>query len=121
MKKIVFYLKTCSTNKKIMSSIDLSHWQLREIKSQPITETELDLMCSISGSYQSLFSKKSTQIKAQNIDVKSLNEPDFKRLILEHYSFLKRPVFILGDEIFIGNEKENIEKLYKKLEIQNEK
>lgn len=104
-------------NKKIMSEIDLSDWQLREIKSQSISEEELDEMYSLSGSYQSLFSKKSTQIKVQNIDVASLDEPDFKRLILEHYSFLKRPVFILGNEIFIGNDKENIRKLYEKLGV----
>lgn len=112
MKKVVFYLKTCSTNKKIMSPIDLSDWELREIKSQPITENELEAMHQLAGSYEALFSKKSTQIKLQNIDVKTLQEPDFKQLLLEHYSFLKRPVFILGDRIFIGNDKTNIGNLY---------
>lgn len=110
MKK-VFYLKTCGTNKKIMAPLDLSDWQLREIKSQPITEEELAEMYEKTHSYEALFSKKSTQIKARGIDVKSLKEEDFRKLLLEHYSFLKRPVFITDKEIFVGNEKDNLEKL----------
>lgn len=109
--KTVFYLKTCGTNKKIMSPLDLSGWNLREIKSEPVTEKELDEMYKKAGSYEALFSRKSTQIKQRGIDVKSLKEKDFKKLLLEHYSFLKRPVFITDNEIFIGNEKANLEKL----------
>lgn len=94
-----------------MSAYDLEGWELREIKSKPITEEEVEEMRSISGSYEALFSKKSSQIKARNIDVSSLKEEDFKTLLLDHYTFLKRPVFLTEKEIFIGNEKSNIEKL----------
>lgn len=112
MKK-VFYLKTCQTNKKIMSAFDLSDWELQEIKSNPITEEDLALMYEKTQSYEALFSKKSTQIKAREIDVKNLQEEDFHRLLLEHYSFLKRPVFLTDNEIFVGNEKKNLEELEK--------
>jgi arsenate reductase-like glutaredoxin family protein len=94
-----------------MSSFDLSDWELREIKSEPVTEKELDEMYQKTKSYQALFSKKSTQIKLRGINVKSLKEKDFKTLILEHYSFLKRPVFITDDAIFAGSDKSNLEKL----------
>lgn len=110
MKK-VFYLKTCGTNRKIMADKDLSDWELREIKSEPITKDELAEMYAKTKSYEALFSKKSTQIKAREIDVKSLQEKDFKKLLLDHYSFLKRPVFITDEEIFVGNDKENLENL----------
>lgn len=107
----VFYLKTCGTCTKIMKQFDLSGWILREIKSEPITEEELAKMYEKTQSYEALFSRRSTQIKAQNIDVKTLQEEDFKKLILEHYSFLKRPVFLTDEEIFVGNEKKNLENL----------
>ena len=68
-------------------------------------------MYALSKSYEALFSKKSTQIKERNIEVKSLQEEDFKKLILEDYRFLKRPVFIMNQEIFIGSDKKNIEEL----------
>ena len=113
----VFYLKNCSTCKRIMSQFDLSNWKLREMKSEPISEKELEEMYAFTKSYETLFSRRSTQIKAENIDVKSLKEADFKRLILQHYSFLKRPVFLTDNEIFVGNEKktlENLEEFFKK-------
>ena len=110
MKK-VFYLKSCGTCTKILKQLDLSDWELREIKSKPISEEELSEMFEKTKSYEALFSRRSTQIKAQNIDVKSLKEDDFKKLILEHYSFLKRPVFLTDKEIFVGNEKKNLENL----------
>ncbi len=96
-----------------MAGFDLSDWELREIKTQPISDEELQEMYAQSKSYESLFSKKSQQIKILNIDVKNLTENDFKMLLLQHYSFLKRPVFLTENEIFIGNSKENIDRLEK--------
>jgi len=110
MKK-VFYLKTCGTNKKIMTTLDLYDWELREIKSNSVTENELEEMYEKTKSYEALFSKKSTKIKERGIDVSSLKEKDFKKLILDHYSFLKRPVFITDDEVFAGSDKNNLENL----------
>lgn len=107
----VFYLKTCGTCTKILKMFDLSDWELRELKSSPITEQELAQMYEHTKSYEALFSRRSTQIKAREIDVKTLEENDFKELILDHYSFLKRPVFITEKEIFVGSDKKNIEDL----------
>lgn len=107
MKK-VFYLKTCGTCMRILNKFDLTDWELREIKTEAVTEEELAAMYQLSGSYETLFSKRSTQIKAREIDVKTLKEEDFKNLILDHYSFLKRPVFITDKQIFIGNDKKNV-------------
>lgn len=111
LKMKVFYLKTCSTCKRIMSEFDLTGWELRELKSQNITAEELQELYDLTQSYEALFSKKSSQIKAREMDVKILKEEDFKALILEHYSFLKRPVFVSGKDIFVGSDKKNLEKL----------
>lgn len=102
-----------------MSEFNLTGWDLRELKSQNITAEELQELYKITQSYEALFSKKSTQIKAREIDVKTLTEEDFKALILEHYSFLKRPVFLDGDKIFIGSEKKNIEQIRRHFGIEN--
>ena len=67
MKK-VFYLNTCDTCRKILANFNLSDWELREIKKQPITIEELEQMYSITNSYEELFSKKSTQIKLRELD-----------------------------------------------------
>lgn len=94
-----------------MNQFDLSDWELRELKSENITVAELEDLYKQTNSYEALFSKKSTQIKSREIDVKYLTEEDFKNLILEHYSFLKRPVFVTDEKIFVGNEKKNVENL----------
>lgn len=110
MKK-VFYLKTCDTCLKILKQFDLNDWEKREIKTQPITEEDIEEMYKVSQSYEALFNKKSTQIKLQELDLKSMQEADFKELLMNHYTFLKRPVFVTDKEIFIGNDKENISNL----------
>ncbi|OCA76217.1 arsenate reductase family protein [Chryseobacterium artocarpi] len=113
MMKKVFYLNTCDTCRKILAQFDLTDWELREIKKQPITKEELEEMHKLIKSYDALFSRKSTQIKLRGLDVKSLGEKDFKELILDHYTFLKRPVFMTDKEIFVGNDKTNVEALRK--------
>jgi arsenate reductase len=46
---------------------------------------------------------------------RSLTEEDFKKYILEHYTFLSRPVFIIDDKIYIGNTQKNILEVIKVL------
>jgi len=107
MKK-VFHLNTCDTCRKILGQFNLSGWELREIKKEPITEEELEAMYEKTQSYEALFNKKSTQIKLRELDIKTLQEKDFKNLLLDHYTFLKRPVFVTDKEIFVGNDKNNV-------------
>ena len=51
------------------------------------------------------------------MDLKNQNlaEKDYKQYILDEYTFLKRPVFIVDNEIFVGNSKKTIELLKEKL------
>ena len=112
----VYYLKTCSTNKKILSAFDLSSWEMREIKSSPITESELEELRKYAGSYEALFSKKSREIKAREIDLTKLQENDYKNLILDHYTFLKRPVFLWDESVYAGSSKEVIAELADKFD-----
>ena len=46
---------------------------------------------------------------------KSLTEDDYKKYILEHYTFLSRPVFIIENKIYIGNSQKNILEVLKVL------
>ena len=114
MKK-VYYLSTCSTCKRIMDSLPLTDFVKQDIKSDKITIAQLEEMCKLSGSYETLFSKRSMKYKSLGLASKALTENDFKNYILEEYTFLKRPVFIIDDEIFIGNSKKEIEKVEQKL------
>lgn len=86
-----------------------------DIKQDPITVAELEEMHSLSGSYEALFSKKAQLYKSMDLKNKSLTEDDFKKYLLEHYTFLSRPVFIINDQIYIGNSQQNIIQVLKAL------
>ncbi len=110
MKKI-YFLKTCDTSRRILNLINLDGYVLQDIKTEPITVTQLEEMHFLSGSYESLFSRRAKKYKAMDLKNQVLTELDIKQLILDEYTFLKRPVIILNDIIFIGNSKKNIESL----------
>ena len=83
--------------------------ELQEIKSEPITPAQLEQMETLSGSYESLFSRRAMLFRQRGLHEKELSEKDYKDLILEHYTFLKRPVIIVNDQIFVGNSKKIVE------------
>lgn len=110
MKK-VYYLKTCDTCKRILKSLDLTDFEFQEIKNQPLTTAQLEEMRALSGSFESLFSKRAKKYAAMGLKHQILSEIDFKQLILSDYTFLKRPVIISGTAIFIGSDKKNLSQL----------
>lgn len=68
-------------------------------------------MAALAGSYEALFSRRAIKYKSMGLKDKPLSESDYKQLILEEDTFLKRPVFIVGKQIFIGNSKNTIQAL----------
>ena len=79
--------------------------QLQEIKSQPLSEAQLEELRSLAGSYEGLFSRRAMLFRQRGLHEKTLSETDYKDLILEHYTFLKRPVAVIDGAIFVGNSK----------------
>ncbi|MGB5203569.1 MAG: ArsC/Spx/MgsR family protein [Eudoraea sp.] len=105
MKKI-YYLSTCDTCKRILNELKpLGDIELQDIKSDPITPQQLKEMRSLSGSYEALFSKRARLFSERQLKDKQLEDKDYEALILEHYTFLKRPVILVNNQIFIGNSK----------------
>jgi len=112
MKK-AYYLSSCSTCDRILKEVTDHHFQLQDIKSDAITEEQIDQMYQFTNSYEALFSKRARKYKSMGLKDQNLKEEDFKNLILEEYTFLKRPVFIVGYDIFVGNSKKTIDGLKK--------
>lgn len=110
MKK-VYHLTTCNTCQRILKEVGVTDFEQQCIKSDPITKEQLVQMAELSSSYESLFSRRAMKYKEMGLKEKTLSENDYRNLILEHYTFLKRPVFIVDDQIYIGNSKKNVAKL----------
>ncbi len=109
MKKI-YHLSNCTTCQRIIKSMEpLDGVVLQDIKTEPITEKQLEEMASLSGGYEPLFSRRAMLYRQMGLQDKQLSENDYKKLILEHYTFLKRPVILINDQIFVGNSKKVVE------------
>lgn len=110
MRKI-YYLKTCDTCKKIIKSLPKTEgFIFQDIKEEPISVKQLEEMYALTGSYEILFSKKAKLYKEMGLKDEKLSEADFKRFILEHYTFLARPVIIINTSIFVGNSPKVVQK-----------
>ncbi len=106
----IYHLSTCSTCKRILSEIpDLDRFDLQDIKTEPITPGQLDEMKKLAGSYEALFSRRSMKFRPMGLHEKVLSEEDYRKLILEEYTFLKRPVAVIGEQVFAGNTKKVVE------------
>ena len=106
----VYHLGTCDTCRRIIKEIGIPpSFIIQDIKKDEITVNQLEEMHALSGSYEALFSKRAKLYKERNLKDEKLLERDFKNLILEHYTFLNRPVIINNREIFIGNSKKTVE------------
>lgn len=92
-----------------MGELNLDGFEKQDIKTEVITPSQIEEMKALSGSYESLFSKVARKYRALGLNEKNLSEDDIKNYILEEYTFLKRPVFIIDGQIFIGNSKKNVE------------
>ena len=109
MKK-VYYLKTCNTCLRILKELNLPlEFILQDIKNEEITSKQVEDMKALAGSYEALFSKRAKLYKEMDLKNQNLNERDYKHYILEHYTFLSRPVIINGSDIYIGNSKKVVE------------
>lgn len=108
----IFHLSTCDTCKRILKELEIpSSFKLQDIKKEAVTEEQLDAMYKLTNSYEDLFNKRAQLYRQRELNTKDLTEADYKDLLLEHYTFLKRPVVLDKDKIFVGNSKKNIEEL----------
>ncbi len=113
----IYYLASCDTCRKIIKSLPNNHnLAFHDIKQDPISIEELEKMRELAGSYESLFNKKAQLYKLMDLKNKSLTEDDYKKYILEHYTFLSRPVFIIKNKIYIGNTQQNMLQVFKAFE-----
>ena len=117
MEITVWYLSTCSTCQRIIkeAGLDGDHVRLIDIKSHPVSENELEGIYHAIGSYKDLINGRSTQFRTMNKKANELSEEEARKLLLQHYAFLKRPVIRIGHQYYVGNSKNVVEALKSRL------
>jgi len=112
----MYHLSTCSTCQRIIKDLPNSKKvEFQDIKTESITADQLEEMHRLAGTYEALFSKRAMKYRSLGLHEQELTENDMKDWILKEYTFLKRPVTIVNDQIFIGSAKSSISDLYKAL------
>ncbi|MBK8699884.1 MAG: hypothetical protein IPN29_10250 [Saprospiraceae bacterium] len=108
MKKI-YTLNSCDTCRKMIKEVapgdDVT---MIDIKQEGILAKDLDAAAKKLGSYEALFSKKAVKYRTMGLNQKVLSEKEMRELILSEYTFLKRPLIIIGRTFISGATKESI-------------
>ena len=105
----MYQLSNCKTCQRILGELgDQPDLEVVNIKETAITPEELDRMAELAGSYEALFSRRAMKYRSMGLADRELTEDDYRRLILEEYTFLKRPVTVVGDRIFVGSAKNSV-------------
>lgn len=110
MRKI-YHLSTCDTCQRIIKELGLQEkgFEFQDIKTENISAQQLDAVKEKVGSYEALFSKRAMKFRSMGLNEMNLSEQDHRKYILQEYTFLKRPVIWIGEEVFVGNAKKTVE------------
>ena len=112
MKNVIFHLSTCNTCQRILGELgNLDGIEVQNVKEKHISEEELDFAKEKVGSYELLFNKRAMKYRSMGLNTMTLSEADWKKHILAEYTFMKRPLAIINDEVFAGNAKKTVEAL----------
>jgi len=109
----MYHLAKCTTCQTIIkeTKIDKKGCGLQSSSKEKKTPAQLDEKTGLAGSYEALFSRRAIMYKELGLKDKQLGEKDYRNYILEQDTFLKRPVTIINNKIFIGSEKKSVEAL----------
>ena len=118
--KNIYTIWHCTTSLAMFEETGLDKligekFTLQNIKFEKITPAQLDEMKEMIGSYEALFSRRAIKYKEGKLKDKKLAEKDYRQYILDEYTFLKRPVIIIDDKIFVGSEKKTVAALKNEL------
>ena len=106
------YLKSCTTCKRILKGVkDYGKFDIIDIKTNPLSYVEVDQLAKMAGSYEAIFNKQSKKYREIGLAHKDLTEDEYRQFICEEYTFLKRPVFVIDDMIFVGNSNKSVTSL----------
>jgi arsenate reductase len=83
--------------------LQLMNYKFHDLKNQPIDEDTLEFLRKHVSSYIDLINKRAKKYQELNLKDKKLSEDQVKEILLNEYTLLKRPIFIDGDQVFMGN------------------
>lgn len=129
----IWYLSTCDTCKRIINELDLKNkdfefqdtdkskissiqnsnknlFEFQDIKKEIISKEDLEEISNQTGlNYEELFNKRAQKYSKTSLKEELKSNEDFKKAILEEYTFMKRPIIKIENKYFVGNSKKVVE------------
>lgn len=84
-------------------------FEQQDIKFEPISAEQAEHFYSFTGSYEALINKRARKLKAVLEEHPVNADTDYKQILLMDYTFLKRPVFEIEGQLFVGNAPKTVE------------
>lgn len=96
---------------------DFGNFEIIDVKNNPLSEEEIDELARLAGSYEAIFNKQSKKYREKGLAHQSLTEEQFREYIIEEYTFLKRPAFHIGNQVFVGSSNKTVTSLMNYLSV----
>ncbi len=110
MTRKVYYLSTCDTCRRIMKEVGVDNsFEQQDIKFNPVTAEQAEQFYKYTGSYEALINKRARKLKEVLKQHPVKEDADYRELLLMDYTFLKRPVFEIDNQLFVGNAPKTVE------------
>ena len=112
----VYFLSTCDTCRRIMKEVGVDEsFEHQDIKTQPVNEEQVENFFQHTGSYEALINKRARKLKDVLAENPVKLDTDYKKLLLMDYTFLKRPIFEIDGQLYVGNAKATVEAVKRSL------
>jgi len=106
MNEIHFYgLPNCTTCQKALRRLDyhrVSDIVKRNIKEEPLSCDEVERLAKLLGGVENLFSRRSNKYRELGLKDKTISENEMLDLMAGEYTFLKRPILVVGNKAVAG-------------------
>ena len=105
-KNVTFYwladCSTCQKAKRFLERHDIKDFQPREIKENPLSRDEVINLTKMLGGAENLFSRRTVKYREMKLGERELAVAEMIDLMTSDYTFLKRPILVIGEKAVAG-------------------
>jgi arsenate reductase len=110
----VYWLPHCTTCQKAVRYLHEKGARvasLRDLKAQPLAESEVRELARKAGGVEALFSKRAMKYRKLGLHEREVGEDEMVKLMAEEYTFVTRPVIVRGDAATAGFSAKRVDEL----------
>jgi arsenate reductase (glutaredoxin) len=110
----VYGLPHCTTCQRALQYLQdrgVSISRFRDLKAEPLQRSEVEELARKVGGAEALFSRRAMKYRKMGLHEQQLTDDDLLRLMAEEYTFVTRPVIVLGERATAGFARKRVEEL----------